>query len=1241
MSIQNINVLQNPIDIAYLTSYSNEYLVQSLANLGQRLGIKGDSIQYNSFTFTDIYNNIDVSGYDPDKYIGVIIYSKTNNDEIVSNFGICKKDTNQIINEKNISSLIEKNSHIILNNAFSKQFINNSVVLDININNISKYKYSSFYYSNKSFNNVLYGNILNTEENASNNIEIMFNKYNTSTGILEYCVRAFHLYTIGESNYYCMMVLEPIEHTINKYKLSFYIFNSSLLSSKIIKDEFESCFSYGKLNENNQFFINVNDINNFDDLFMYRDETDCTLFGLIKHHNLNAELNGSTDNIINIDLSSDSNVYFTLSDNNHNENIIYVNELLSKVNSNILNRIQFLNNDIIYLYSNLLELYSSNIFSNNVSSMYQFILMKIYEYLYNNESDNNFSVIYVPLDYKFKYYANSNNSINIYNSLDIYMSLSNLNILTSKELTNYLSSLKNITYVYNGVDKIININYVIEYDKKYYKYPLDLSINKIYTLPYINQNNNWTINDNNSQISALGKNAGNPNIIILYNYKDKENDEIKHKIICPYDISNIQSTLEYNDSKFVIDPNMLKHAINNDHIECSAKLPKITKGSVDFLSDSIIFLISNQNCIIGDAIINDSNELNYFATIWMVTPLPNDINNNTGYSQFDCITKSFVGGNNTYAFDISSLLNINNIIANVSNNMLKTEISFDKIFLNTISDELKQTEPERQKIKGLIQNSDYNYYINNIRTNVLNNTSNEIILNNLTKYKNSLSLSIKYNNNVTFDDNKYTYITGSTEKKYIEYDPNASYFTNSVASSLYPLLMDANNFVTNEIITYRNEYNWEFNDKTTSITKTISDFEVRESINSLVTSYITEKNPLFNVIPNEFIDYSYIYSADYKIGNKLDYFHNEYVFSGDVPLLDLKEILLVNNNVLNRCNILTLDKTNENSYACNIYNSYIGSSFDIGSDKSHLVIGSSKTNINIGTETLMASGDTLHFKEQEVLDVNFKEINLNGNVNLPHGYLKTFNKENTTYYVYEYDGLCDLGLNINVYDTIGIDITTFSTFLNNEENLIKNININNVNDIYNAIYNANNNIIDDNKFILKYNSSNNDVCSSVNTEIFRLSICPLEKSDAKFALTGKEYDKYLNYMYVPFINLNKILDNILKNIFSETLEQLSKNNNINIYQKVSSINNPTRTYKNNVITDGNIYLCELLCNNMGSMSFVVDDNDKLLTQKNILLYDKLKFIIYKDTKSTNDSGNTYNIEILGNKLPVFSSIINN
>ena len=86
--IKNVNLLQNPIEY---DKYIEEYLIQALANLGQRIGIKGDGISYHYFTFGDLLG--DSMSYYNTPRLGYIQYTKsTNSDKYTAVFGVCKYD---------------------------------------------------------------------------------------------------------------------------------------------------------------------------------------------------------------------------------------------------------------------------------------------------------------------------------------------------------------------------------------------------------------------------------------------------------------------------------------------------------------------------------------------------------------------------------------------------------------------------------------------------------------------------------------------------------------------------------------------------------------------------------------------------------------------------------------------------------------------------------------------------------------------------------------------------------------------------------------------------------------------------------------------------------------------------------------------------------------------------------------------------------------------------------------------
>jgi hypothetical protein len=63
MSVININSIQN--------QYSEEYILQALANLGQRTSLKGDSVITKGISFRDVFSN-DTTQYDSTNFVGVI-----------------------------------------------------------------------------------------------------------------------------------------------------------------------------------------------------------------------------------------------------------------------------------------------------------------------------------------------------------------------------------------------------------------------------------------------------------------------------------------------------------------------------------------------------------------------------------------------------------------------------------------------------------------------------------------------------------------------------------------------------------------------------------------------------------------------------------------------------------------------------------------------------------------------------------------------------------------------------------------------------------------------------------------------------------------------------------------------------------------------------------------------------------------------------------------------------------------
>ena len=127
--------------------------------------------------------------------------------------------------------------------------------------------------------------------------------------------------------------------------------------------------------------------------------------------------------------------------------------------------------------------------------------------------------IYLPLNYKFIYSCNSNNQAQIYNSV-------------SDISVEYTTDLKGEIYkILQGENSeqimICSISDSLYIDDKFNVYCFsvtyskdnivdDVNISKKFTLPYIDANGYWCINDIPTSIYARGKDGGQPSIIMTY-----------------------------------------------------------------------------------------------------------------------------------------------------------------------------------------------------------------------------------------------------------------------------------------------------------------------------------------------------------------------------------------------------------------------------------------------------------------------------------------------------------------------------------------------------------------------------------------------------------------------------------------------------------------------------------------------------------------------------------------------------
>ena len=897
--------MQNPEDIIFDkdSSYSKEHLIQALANLGQRIGIKGDGIAYKSFSFNDILLN---DNYSSNDYIGFIEYIESNNN-IKALYGVA--------NKLNLEKSITIDTSYDVNNILN---FNSEVSFSIPVNGIEKYSKNSICINNdKELTFMLACKQIGYNDGDENNTILLYYKFNIYTNKLICCYKLYHyLKNSNNENYYCLLNIN--NESLNNYKLSINIFNSSSL---VVGDEsinteyqqkFENLFKFSNYSSTASIPYSIINSNyeNVENLLIYNET--------------NTDFNSAISLILNtpksqlyhsktIDLLFDTqkNELLAINENDFNDIVeFYYNEY----NLNINQIIYDINEEINKLYVNIFNYYNEKFYLESKATLIKRILLKIYE----RSIDNTYAIgerLYIPLDYKFHYICNSNNELNIYYSNNIYVtytSLDNVNLL------NFWDSNNNLVFDYDLLNKLKVYNFEINYNSYIENLINSITIKDVYTMPYINANNNWCINDSDTKIKAIGKDAGNPNIIIIYS-NDINNLEDSYELLNA--VSNKEELLKATyDQKWFNVNNALFENTYNVIIDCCTYIPEITSENYEYFKDSIILSISDLECLRYDDY-KDKYKGSYILTLWHL--------NNESLPQFECINQV----NSNTALALGSTVNLLNELSDTSIANLNSQ---DLILLKSI--------------------------ISNVAQETLNvNMNNWLILKNKqseeysTNYSNDLNMIVQYDDDITINTNHIVH--SHSKSRYIS-DINNIATTNS----LYPKY------------TYKTETTTVTNDnikviinKLTNVSQINSNILVNgksiTNIESLIEKLeLKEKNVSIS-------DINEIKSTSILVSNSNYY---EYVFNSNVPTLDYKEIFNRNFNLINRLNIISIDNNGK------LYNGYIGSSYN-ESDKSVLHIGTSNLNINIGSDTLINESDRNSFNTYSTLSLDFDKIKINSN----------------------------------------------------------------------------------------------------------------------------------------------------------------------------------------------------------------------------------------------------------------------
>lgn len=615
MSVTNINLLPAEFE---------SFLVQSLANLGQRLGVKGDSIQCGSFIFRDILGEIGET-YNPNIHVGVIekengiiktyIANKQTLLPIISPQYVTDYQNTLIFNvNKSFTTSIGNGERTYNSNSYITTLKNNRFIfcgVSGDLDTIDNKDKSEFIYEefDKDSEDLLSG--LRICEFNNETLAITFNRINNQKCNIE-------IFKIKDN---LKSILKKIEFKIKS------LYNSNQSSSGII-------------NESKIKAVNVDYWINF------------------------LRLNRSGSNYKKYE-----SVDFDLKSGNLNV---------------IIDNIPIPENEVIYLFNydknetldQLKEYFTTEIYNFDNLSFKKQIIYSIFNKIYSSNgrlTPPKNCKLYIPIDFIFNYYCNSNDQWKIYGGIqDIHVRFVKVGTLNRSNFDIYYRDDQLIGFIDSEENQSALYNYSVEYSNDN-KFIYNIIVERKYALPYVNSDGYWVINDDITNIRAAGKNAGNPNIIIVYsliNNQINPQEGIDYKILTSFDnevLNNLSSTWKITSTQ--VEP-IEQINLENPSIVTKSNLYRIgcyipdldridnenNKDLFSKLEYALIINISSINCFekIDNRILSIYGEEGTVTTLWKL---------NSDGTKFEVIKNpKFDKTLGPVALDAVHLTNLNNLI---------------------------------------------------------------------------------------------------------------------------------------------------------------------------------------------------------------------------------------------------------------------------------------------------------------------------------------------------------------------------------------------------------------------------------------------------------------------------------------------------------------------------------------------------------------------------------------------------
>lgn len=695
MGTRNINSIQNPID---MEGINEQYLLQSLANLGQRIGVQGDGVTTKSFTFAELLQMPE--SYDAAKHVG---YVYKTDDGI--GFAIKEKATMNFVEGSSIG--INSTDGYIEDSS-------TEITLETAINGIESYGPGAYVVVDEQHNHIT---VCAKGNYHGETVEYVYEKFDTTNpeyplvdGIrireINGTVTMLHSYVedgVETRTAYVINTAEDIDTVIKRINVDKYI-----TSGRII-----NVFLYGIFNQ-------VEDINTIPNVSKY---------------------------------------------------------------------FQFFTYDSAHLYRHMKEYYSEITYKCDNVQLRKQIIVALYKLITSTTIADD---LYIPLDYKFTYACNSNNEWQIYYSTTDIAVKYMADDIDSGMLLDSGNATGLICYT-DKQEKVTLYNYAVEYDNEDNTIVKRVHAYKHYTLPYINAEGYWNINDMDTTVYAKGKDAGNPNIIIVESHKQSHTvvSGAHKETLLENSMLDWTKKVAYTEPIEKINMEDLSVLTLFDYFKVECWVPDMLNVPTyykdewyNLLENSIIINIADIDCI------DYSNNVNYtiddvrarygdhgvITTLWVLNP---------DSLEFEYLKRQ---DSDVCAADFNYISNVSNLVRwHIENHVPKS--------------------PDHYQFTYLVFDAAYVSLKNNTedaRTYIYPNITNKLSVDyHTSNYNNEFNLTVKYNDIVEgAEENNITDVYQSDGTKYFDttYNEGTSVTANIVTNALYTYNIGTRKYKINEYI---------------------------------------------------------------------------------------------------------------------------------------------------------------------------------------------------------------------------------------------------------------------------------------------------------------------------------------------------------------------------------------------------------------------------------------------------------